>query len=115
MKKTLLIIVLYLGLIGNQAEAVKISEYEQFEAIDKDGADLYISGVAVGIDYANSGSKYINKGSSDFVDQFCLPQGVSLGGNLAKVALQTYKDAEKGKDDTLAFAVLMGIIMMFPC
>ena len=58
---------------------------------------------------------FSSKLSKRYIDQFCLPQGVSLAGNLAKVALQTYKDAEKGKDDTLAFAVLMGLIMMFPC
>ena len=59
------------------------------------------------------------KFSSEFshLDQFCRPDGVRLRGRLAKVALQTYKDAQtqEGKDPDLGFAVLLGLIIMFPC
>ena len=116
MKKLLLILAVTLGLICNQSAAVTIAEYEKFAETDKDGADLYISGIAAGIRASHLAGQYINK-DMPHLDQFCRPEGVRLGGNLAKVALQTYKDAQtqKGEDSNLGFAILVGLIIMFPC
>ena len=114
MNKLLLILGISLGLVGNQAAAIKISEYERLVEIDEDEATFYISGIIAGIRAAHLASK-AKKNNLDHLDLFCPPEGTRLGGRLAKESLQTFKDAKEGEDLDVSFAVLAGLFIMFPC
>ena len=102
------------ALAGSQVAAITISEYEQFHKIDKHGADMYISGIAEGIITARAGFQFYNQGSN-YIDLFCIPDGIKVGANLAKVAMQAYKEANRSDDAFVGFAVAEGLSKMFPC
>ena len=114
MRKLLLILAVTLGLVSSQAAAVKISEYERLVEIDEDEATFYISGIIAGIRAAHLASKAKNNDLAR-LDLFCPGEGVRLGGRLAKEALQTFKDTKEGEDPDVSFAVLLGLVIMFPC
>lgn len=114
MKKLILILAVTLGLVGNQAAAIKISEYERLVEINEDEATFYISGIIAGIRAAQLTSKWKNNDLAR-LELFCPPEGVRLGGRLAKVALQTFKDSMEGEDPDVSFAVVLGLVTMFPC
>ena len=95
-------------LFAQPSKAIEISMYEQLPSDDK---TVYIGGVAAGMSAIHFISQ--NKG---YRQLFCLPDGTRLGGDLARVALMTFKDrySSDGAID-VSVAVLLGLQIMFPC
>ena len=114
MKKLIIIFGLLSVLVGNQAEAITIKEYEEFRKIDEYGADMYLSGIAEGLVVARAGFQFYNQGLN-YIDLFCAPDNIKIGRDLARAALQTYKDANRGDDVFVGFGVAEGLSIMFPC
>ena len=75
---------------------------------------MYISGIAEGIVVARAGFQFYNQGLN-YIDLFCAPDNIKIGGHLAKAALQTYKDTNRGDDVFVGFGVAEGLSIMFPC
>jgi hypothetical protein len=104
MKITTIIAFLVSMSISSSTNALEISAYETF---DESLSGIYISGVANGIWYLQV--YYSVDGSPRL---FCLPSDISLGGQLAKTALQFY---DGPKDVSVSLGVIEGLKKMFPC
>lgn len=90
--------------ISSVTNAVEITAYETF---DESLSGIYIGGVANGIWYLQA--YYSVDGSPRL---FCLPSNISLGGQLAKAALEFY---DGPKDVPVSMGVIEGLKKMFPC
>ena len=107
MKKLLLILGLSLGL----ASPASSLPYNLFKNLSEDKKSWFLGGIAEGILY----SAAVNEAIGTPNTFYCMPRtGVTLGGDLAKIALQTYRN-ERGDDVEVGLGVLVGLSIMFPC
>ena len=106
MKKLLLILGLSLGL----ATPASSLPYNLFKNLSEETQTWLLGGIAEGILYSYA----VNEATGIPNTFYCLPKGLNLGCDLAKVALQTYRN-ERVDDVEVGLGVVIGLNIMFPC
>ena len=104
MKQSIFLSFFVICLCSSSAVGLPISLYDELDA--KTQTD-YIGGVASGILFMDA--YYRNSGATP---TYCMPSTVKLGSDLATVALSNYSG---NRDHPVAFGVIEGLRVMFPC
>lgn len=107
MKKLMLIFSLSMAL-ATTARSLDISKFEE---LPEDLKAFYLLGVANGILASSGVNEHILGQTKDF---YCMPTNIKFGSDLAKVAMDNFRNENKADTDA-ALAVLFGLQMLFPC